>query len=308
MSSVKGGLVILKEMVNTLPPSEGKIAQYIIDYPQEAILLTALQLGENSKTSSAAVIRLCKSLGFNGFQELKIRVAGDLQDRYLEGYRDIHPNEDYQAIIEKMTSNTIQTLKETTDIMSGTSLEKAVDALIHAKSIVFIGYGASYIAAKDAEQKFLRISKNAQSYSDMHMAAKDAEHKFLSSSKNAQFYSDMHMAATSIANKGSDDVVVGISFSGATSEVAKLLTLAKQRNATTISITKYGNSLVSNISDIQLHTSAAKEATFRSGATSSRIAQLHLIDILFMCLASKEYEQTIKYLDETRDAVAFLKE
>ena len=284
MSSVKGGLVILKEMVNTLPPSEGKIAQYIIDYPQEAILLTALQLGENSKTSSAAVIRLCKSLGFNGFQELKIRVAGDLQDRYLEGYRDIHPNEDYQAIIEKMTSNTIQTLKETTDIMSGTSLEKAVDALIHAKSIVFIGYGASYIAAKDAEQKFLRISKNAQSYSDM------------------------HMAATSIANKGSNDVVVGISFSGATSEVAKLLTLAKQRNATTISITKYGNSLVSNISDIQLHTSAAKEATFRSGATSSRIAQLHLIDILFMCLASKEYEQTIKYLDETRDAVAFLKE
>src|SRR5690625_4408792 len=284
MSSVKGGLVILKEMVNTLPPSEGKIAQYIIDYPQEAILLTALQLGENSKTSSAAVIRLCKSLGFNGFQELKIRVAGDLQDRYLEGYRDIHPNEDYQAIIEKMTSNTIQTLKETTDIMSGTSLEKAVDALIHAKSIVFIGYGASYIAAKDAEQKFLRISKNAQSYSDM------------------------HMAATSIANKGADDVVVGISFSGATSEVAKLLTLAKQRNAMTISITKYGSSLVSNVSDIQLHTSAAKEATFRSAATSTRIAQLHVIDILIMCLASKEYEETIKYLDETRDAEAFLKD
>jgi|SRR5690625_523983 len=284
MSNVKGGLVILKEMVNTLPPSEGKIAQYIIDHPQESILLTTLMLGKKSKTSSAAVIRLCKSLGFNGFQELKIRVAGDLQDRYLVGYRDINPNEDYQDIIEKMTSNTIQTLKETTDIMSKTSLTKAVDALIHAKSIVFIGYGASYIAAKDAEQKFLRISKNAQSYSDM------------------------HMAATSIANKGADDVVVGISFSGATSEVAKLLTLAKQRNAMTISITKYGSSLVSNVSDIQLHTSAAKEATFRSGATSSRIAQLHVIDILFMCLASKEYEETIKYLDETRDAVAFLKD
>lgn len=284
MSSVKGGLVILKEMVHTLPPSEGKIAQYIIDHPQESILLTALMLGEKSKTSSAAVIRLCKSLGFDGFQELKIRVAGDLQDSYIEGYRDINPNEEYQDIIEKVTSNTIQTLKETTDIMSKTSLAKAVDALIHAKSIVFVGYGASYIAAKDAEQKFLRISKNAQSFSDV------------------------HMAATSIANKGSKDVVVGISFSGATSEVAKLLKLANQRDATTISITKYGNSLVSNLADIQLHTSAAKEATFRSGATSSRIAQLHVIDILFMCLASKEYEETIKYLDETRDAVAFLKE
>src|SRR5690625_5471456 len=138
MSNVKGGLVILKEMVNTLPPSEGKIAQYIIDHPQESILLTTLMLGKKSKTSSAAVIRLCKSLGFNGFQELKIRVAGDLQDRYLVGYRDINPNEDYQDIIEKMTSNTIQTLKETTEDRKRTRLNSSVDALIHAKSIVFI--------------------------------------------------------------------------------------------------------------------------------------------------------------------------
>ena len=284
MSHVKGGLVILKEMVNSLPPSEMKIAQYIIDNPKESILLTALMLGEKSKTSSAAVIRLCKSLGFNGFQELKIRVAGDIQGKPIHGYRDIEPNEEYKDIIEKVTSNTIQTLKETIDIMSEKNLAKAVDTLINAKSIIFIGFGASYIAAKDAEQKFVRIDKNAQSFSDL------------------------HMAATSIANKGPNDVVVGISFSGATHGVAKLLELARQKKTTTISITKYGNSLVSNFSDIQLHTSAAREATFRSGATSSRIAQLHVIDILFMCLASNQYENTVKHLDETREAVSFLKE
>ncbi|MFB4167757.1 MurR/RpiR family transcriptional regulator [Virgibacillus sp. JSM 102003] len=284
MSHVKGGLVILKEMVNSLPPSEKKIAAYILNNPEESILLTALMLGEKSHTSSAAVIRLCKSLGFNGFQELKIRVAGDLQAGSVKGYRDIEQNEDFKDIIDKMTSNTIQTLKETVDIMSEENLKKAVTALSKAKSIVFIGFGASFIAAKDAEQKFIRINKNAQSFSDV------------------------HMAATAIANKGPEDVVVGISFSGSTKEVGKLLDLAQQKSSTTISITKYGNSLVSKFSDIILHTSAAKEATFRSGATSSRIAQLHLIDILLMCLASEDYEETIQHLDETREAVSFLRE
>ncbi|MFD1039738.1 MurR/RpiR family transcriptional regulator [Virgibacillus byunsanensis] len=284
MSHVKGGLVILKEMFNSLPPSEKKIATYILNNPEESILLTALTLAEKSQTSSAAVIRLCKSLGFNGFQELKIRVAGDLQAKVVKGYRDIEPNEEYRNIIDKVTSNTIQTLKETVDIMSEESLKEAVNKLGKAKSIVFIGFGASYIAAKDAEQKFIRIDKNAQSFSDV------------------------HMAATAIANKGPEDVVVGVTFSGNTKEVVNLLELAKQKDSTTISITKYGRSAVTPFSDIQLHTSAAREATFRSGATSSRIAQLHVIDILLMCLASEEYEDTIKHLDETREAVSFLRD
>lgn len=284
MPHTKGGLVILKEMINSLPPSEQKIATYILNIPEESILLTALSLGEKSQTSSAAVIRLCKSLGFSGFQELKIRVAGDLRVETVEEYRDIERNEDYKNIIDKVTSNTIQTLRETVDIMSIKKLEQAVTALTNAKSILFIGFGASYIAARDAEQKFMRINKNVFSFSDV------------------------HIAATAIANKGPGDVVVGISFSGNTQEAVKLLQLAKHKSAKTISITKYGNSQINQISDIQLYTSAAREATFRSGATSSRIAQLHVIDILLMCLASKEYDETIKHLDETREAISFLRD
>ncbi|AXI10061.1 RpiR family transcriptional regulator [Oceanobacillus zhaokaii] len=284
MSHIKGGLVILKEMVNRLPPSEKKIAEYILLNPEESILLTALLLGEKSNTSSAAVIRLCKSLGFSGLQELKIRIAGDLQVESVNEYRDIEPNDGFNNIIQKVTSNTIQTLKETADIMNIKALEKAVSALSTANSIIFFGVGASNIAAKDAEQKFSRINKNAFSFSDV------------------------HMAATSVANKGEGDVVVGISFSGNTEEVAKLIKLAKSKQTTTISITKYGNTAVSNYSDIRLYTSAAKEATIRSGATSSRIAQLHIIDILFMSLASVEYEKTVKHLDETRAAISLIKE
>ena len=283
MSQLKGGLILLKEIVHRLPPSERKIAEYIIENPDTAILLTASQLGQESDTSSTAVMRLCKSLGLSGLQELKIRVAGDIQNDTLSSeFRDIVPNESLASIIDKVTSNTVHSLRETVDILSYDNIQKAVETLKTAKSIIFIGFGASNIAAVDAEQKFIRINKNAT------------------------FYPDVHMAATAIATRGEGDVLVGISFSGQTIEVIKLMELAKRNKMRTISITKYGPSPVMKLADIQLYTSTSKEATFRSGATSSRIAQLHMIDILFMCYASSQYEETINYLDETREAIQFI--
>ncbi|MFD1607483.1 MurR/RpiR family transcriptional regulator [Oceanobacillus luteolus] len=280
--STNGGFVILTEMLPFLPPSEKKIAAYIMEHPQEAISLTATELGKRSSTSGAAVIRLCKSLNLKGFQDLKLRIAGDLQKENISGYRDIEPNEDSQTIIKKMTNNSIATIKETAELLSVEELDKAVEAIRGARRIHFIGVGASSIIALDAQQKFLRINKSAYAFTDM------------------------HLAATQVANADEHDVVVGISFSGETIEVAKILELANKQNAKTISLTKYGNYKVTEQADINLYTSATREPTFRSGATSSRIAQLQVIDILFMCVASLQYEETLKYVDATKDAVDFL--
>jgi len=284
MSFMTGGLVMLSEMHSKLPPSEEKIALYILDNPQEAISLTASELGKRSSTSSAAVIRLCKSLGLKGFQDLKLRIAGDLQKNRAVGFRDIEPNESAVSIIEKMTSNSIQTIRETAELLDHEELERAVKVCQNAETIHFFGVGASSIIAQDAQQKFLRIDKKATAFPDF------------------------HMAATLVANAKKNDVVVGISFSGKTFEVAKILELANKKGAHTISLTKYGSSLVTEQADIKLYTSATREPTFRSGATSSRIAQLHVIDILFMCVASQAYEETVKHLDETREMIDILRD
>ncbi|NME06138.1 MurR/RpiR family transcriptional regulator [Psychrobacillus sp. BL-248-WT-3] len=273
---------MLNEMVNTLPPSEKKIARYILNHPQEAISLTAVELGKRSSTSGAAVIRLCKSLDLKGLQDLKLRIAGDLQKTTEHGFRDIEPNEPIMSIIDKMTNNSIKTIRETAEMLNTEELEKAIDLLRVAKTIHFVGVGASNIIAQDAQQKFLRINKNSYAFPDM------------------------HLAMTLVATAGKGDVVVAISFSGETSEVARVLELAKEKGISIISITKYGNSIVSKIADIKLYTSATRESTFRSGATSSRIGQLQVVDILFMGVASLQYEETVKYLDATRDAVNFL--
>ncbi|MDQ0178340.1 MurR/RpiR family transcriptional regulator [Bacillus chungangensis] len=270
---------MLSQMLPKLPPSERKIASYILEHPQESVRLTASELGKRSSTSSAAVIRLCKSLNLNGFQELKLRIAGDLHKNQATGFRDIEPQETQVSVIEKLTNNSIQTLQETSEILSTIELSKAVEALMKTKNIHFFGVGASSIIAQDAQQKFLRINKTATAFADI------------------------HMAATVVANASEEDVVFGISFSGNTVEVVKILKLAKSKGATTISLTKYGSSLVTEYADIHLFTSATKEAAFRSGATSSRLGQLHVIDILFMCVASQQYDDLITYLDETRVAV-----
>ncbi|MBS4195981.1 MurR/RpiR family transcriptional regulator [Lederbergia citri] len=283
MAIATGGLVMLSEMLEKLPPSEKKIAAYILENPRDALSLTASELGKRSETSGAAVIRLCKSLDLKGFQELKLRIAGDLQKTPQQEIRDIEPNESKYTIIEKMTTNSIQTIKETAELLSVEELTKAIHVLENANSIHFFGVGASYIIAQDAQQKFLRINKHATAFNDI------------------------HMAATVVGNFGKDDVVLGISFSGNTVEVANILELANKVGANTISLTKYGSSIVSEQADIRLYTSATREPTFRSGATSSRIAQLHAIDILFMCVASQQYEETVKHIDETREAIDFIR-
>ena len=283
MTRHAGGMMMLSEMLPHLPPSEKKIALYILSNPHEAIHLTANELGNRSETSGAAVIRLCKSLGLSGLQELKMRIAGDLSKEKIEEFRDIEANESPAVIIDKITTNSIQTIRETAEILSLEELSKAVDAIIKAKAVHFFGIGSSGIVAKDAQQKFSR------------------------SNKFSLAYSDSHLLATIIGNADPTDVFVGISFSGETVEVAELIEIANKKGLTTISITKYGSNLCSNLAKIPLYTTAKKEATYRSGATSSRIAQLHVIDILFMCVVSKTYDETIQFIDESRNAVAELK-
>jgi len=279
MAITSGGLVLLNEMRQNLPLSEQKIADYILLNPEKIVSMSVSELGEVSQTSGSAVTRLCKSLQLKGFQELKLRINGDLGRKIELTNRDIQPNEPVSTTIQKVTEHAVQTLLETAELLDSSQLEAAVEAIVNAKNIHFFGVGASGIPAIDAQQKFLRIHRASTASTDL------------------------HMGATIVANASKDDVVFGISFSGATFEVEKILQLANEKGATTISLTKYGQSPISQISQIQLHTSPTREANFRSGATSSRLAQLHVMDILFMSVASKQFETTITYLDATREAI-----
>nr|WP_285868665.1 MurR/RpiR family transcriptional regulator [Mesobacillus maritimus] len=275
---------MIENMLNQLPASERKIAQFILEYPYEAVNCTVSDLATKTQSSGAAVIRLCKSLGVKGFQDLKVRIIGDLGKPKEQGYRDIERGERPEDIVHKTLNNSIQSLRDSAEIINHEELEKAVQALLNAKNIHFYGIGASHVIAIDAQQKLLRINKRATALADT------------------------HLLATLLANAEKDDVLFAISFSGETQEVINVTALAKEQGVKTISLTKYGQSSLSSLADINLYTSYSAEAPFRSAATSSRLAQLLIIDILFLSMATEQFDETVQYIDKTREAIQFLKD
>ncbi|MGE6631822.1 MurR/RpiR family transcriptional regulator [Bacillus sp. NPDC077027] len=278
-----GGLTLLHAIKPQLPQSEKIIADYMLAHPDKVIKSTVHEISQAAGASSSAVIRLCKSLGLDGFHDLKMRIAGDLMYPEKQGYRDIKQDEPIHSIIQKTAGNSIQAIKDTSSILNVEALEEAIQLLLSAKQIHFIGVGASGIVASDAQQKFLRINQPATAFSDM------------------------HIASTVIANAGKDDVVFGISFSGETEDIIQALQLAKDNHVKTIGLTHPGHTSVSSLCDVQLSTSGSNEAPFRSAATSSRMAQLYIIDVLFLGLAARQYEKTAQYIDKTRNAIRSMK-
>lgn len=276
---ISGGLAMIKNVINDLPESEKKIASFILYNPSAVLTMTAAELGDASSTSSSAVIRLCKSLNLSGFQELKMRILGDLNSFHEASYSDIKKNDTINSIIQSLRNNAIKSIDETLQFLNEETLKSCVDLIDKADTILIYGMGASFLAAKDAQQKFIRVNKSCYAMEDT------------------------HLNATMIANLNKNDLVIGISTSGETKETIKLAELANLRDINTIGITKYGKSTLGKLSKYNLYTPSSIETPFRSAATASRMSQLYIIDILFMCYATSKYDSTINYLKNTVDTI-----
>ncbi|ATF11881.1 MurR/RpiR family transcriptional regulator [Brevibacillus sp. HB1.2] len=277
---LNGGLVSLQAILDQLKPSERKVADYILAHPEDVVKLSVQKLAELSGVSEATIIRLARSLNMKGYQELKLRVAGDLTKQTAMGsYQEIMMEGSVESIMQAVSWNNIQSIQDTLSVLSNEEVKKAVDVLSVARKIDVYGVGASAVIADDIRQKFSRINLWCEAYSDFH----------------AQLTS-----AVTLTEK---DVVIGISYSGQTEDIIQSLTEAKQQGATIITLTKFGPSPVAELANIRLFTSSV-EKSIRSGAMASRIAQLNVIDILFITMISRMQEQVIPLLEKSRLAVS----
>lgn len=157
-------------------------------------------------------------------------------------------------------------------------LERAVAAVAGAGRTDVYGVGASAFVAHDLQQKLHRIGHVSFAWSDS------------------------HLALTSAAVLSKKDVAIAISHTGATKDTIEALRAAGEHGATTIAITNSPRSALATLADIRLHT-AARETTFRSGAMASRLAQLSVIDFLFAGVAQRSYDQSMRALELTAQAV-----
>lgn len=269
----------LRAFLPSVRPSEKKVAQYILSNPESVVELPITQLARLSGVSDATVVKLCQRVGYSGFQELKINLARELSMPSTRVYGKVEPGDTIEEITQKTFSHNERALHDTARALSSAQLEKAISALSAASRMHFYGSGASGIVALDAEQKFLRIGMNCQAFRDP------------------------HLGATAAALLDKDSVAVGISHSGATRDTVDSLTIAYRAGATTVCLTNVMGSPIARVADITLLTAVA-ESDFRGGAMASRMAQLSVIDILFIGVALKRHDHTMQCLAKTLEAVA----
>lgn len=270
------GLFTRIEAIDTkLRDAEKKVVKFIEKNQKEIIHLSITEVAERSNTSESTVVRLCKRLGYKGFQDMKIHFAKEVIAPEKQIHEVIEKDDDVLLIKKKIFQSNIQALYDSLEVCNDEQLEKAVQVISKANLIEFYGTGGSGAVAIDAHHKLLKLGIKSFAYTDTTLQA---------------------MSASVLDDK---DVVIGISHTGSNIDVLHAMKLAKDAGATLICITSSSKSPITQISDVVLQT-ASKETLFRTDAISSRIAQLTIIDILIAALAIDNYETTFSNLQKTR--------
>jgi DNA-binding MurR/RpiR family transcriptional regulator len=277
--------VLVRALLPSLSPAERRVAQAVLDDSAGASSLTISELATRADTSETTVIRFCRALGFSGYPELRLTLAKEAgrAESGAAGRRvvgsDIGPGDELSEVVDKISFADARAVEETAAQLDVSVLETVVDAIVGASRVDVYGVGASAFVAMDFQQKLHRIGRVSFAWSDV------------------------HIALTSAALLNAGDVAVGISHTGMTTDTVDALTVAREHGATTVAITNFPRSPITSVADHVL-TTAARETTFRSGAMSSRIAQLTVVDCVFVGVAQRTYNETRTALEATRDAVA----
>ncbi|MBB6675330.1 MurR/RpiR family transcriptional regulator [Cohnella nanjingensis] len=269
----------IEERLPTLHPKERELAAFLLSRPQDAVQMTISDLAQEAGSSTATVSRFCRAFHFQGFADFKMKLAAELAVHPTSSqYQDIVAGNPLQEIVTAITSNHLRSLTDTTNLLDLQQLRAAISALHAAARIDLYGVATSGMVAEDFFHKLIRIGKAAASFSDH------------------------HLQLTSAASLTERDVAVGISYSGETLEIIDALRCAAERGATTISVTKFGNTTLAAGASIRLFTSSS-EAGMRRGDMASRMAQLHVVDILFTGLVSEHFDEYVPRLERSFQTV-----
>lgn len=274
---MNSALVRLRERSKTFSSTEREAANAILENPRLVVDLSVHELARHTFSSASTIVRMCAHTGYSGYKEFRKAVTYELamkeQTRRTE-QREIRPADSIETIIDSVTEQNIRSLEETRELLDVQEIKKCVELLKRARVIYLFGMGASLCAAKDAYLKFLRLNRLCVINEDWHSQLLQAR------------------------NATREDLALVFSYSGATVEIIECMKALKENGTAIIAITRCVQSPVSELADEKLYT-AANESLFRSGAMSSRISQLNVVDILYTALANESYEQSLNQLSKT---------
>ena len=260
--ATNGMLDRIRASIPALPPAEQRVAKLVLTDPRTFASLPVVELAERSHVSKPTVVRFCRSVGYDGLADFKLKLAGSVNEGVPFVHRAVDVDDKSSDIIVKVVDNTVSALLKYRNDATSTAFDRAIEALTDAgkqgRRIEFYGVGNSGIVALDAQHKFFRLGVNAVAYSDGHVQV---------------------MAATML---GPGDCAVIISNSGRSRDLLDVAEIARKRGAHTIVLTSSGSPLAHATQSANQILLAADhpEDYDRYSPMVSRLLHLVMIDIL----------------------------
>jgi RpiR family carbohydrate utilization transcriptional regulator len=253
----------IKASLSSLAPAEQRVGKLVLADPRAFANLPVSELADRSHVSKPTVVRFCRSMGYDGLSDFKLKLAGSVSEGVPFIHRSVDMDDKVSDVMVKVIDNTVAAFLKYRNDASSFAIEKAAIALTETYNqrgrIEFFGVGNSGIVAQDAQHKFFRLGVTSIAYSDGHMQV---------------------MSASTL---GSGDCVVVISNSGRTRDLMDACDIARKNGATTIVITASGSPLASAG---HIHLSADHpEGYDRYSPMVSRLLHLLIIDILATTVA-----------------------
>ena len=267
----------IQTQLDSLSKSERKVALVVLAHPEATVAENITALAKNAQVSEPTVVRFCRSLGYDGWHEFKLKLAQGLA-LAMPGATESPAQDDLAAdLVNKICSRSINTLLDLRNHLKPDTIQRALDILVQSNKIEFYGQGSSGIVAADAQHKFFRSGVPTVAYADPHI----------------------HSIAATLLKEG--DTVVAISQRGNSTSLLRSVELARKGGASIIALAPSGTPLaalatvlipIDIIFNIDPYT-----------PTSARLAHLVVIDILAVGLALKRGPEFRKKMQGAQKAL-----
>ena len=268
----------IKNKSTGLSDTDYRIAEVIMSRPREIVEMGIGKLSGLAKVSDPSVIRFCRSLGFDGYREFKIRLAQELAVGTYYVHREVSIDDDAATYVKKVGLTSVEMLSNVVKILDDKQIESVVSMLTNASRVEFWGFGASAAVALDAYHKFFRLGIHCTSNSDSHMQCMSA------------------------STMGQDAVVVAISHTGRNRELIENTRLAIESGGTVVAITSSDSPLAHECSlalcvDLDEDTDVFPPMV-------SRLAHLLVLDILVVGVSLRMGQRVTERLKRMKKALS----
>lgn len=242
----------------SLAPAEQRVGELVLHDPKAFAHLPVRELAERAHVSKPTVVRFCRSMGYDGLADFKLKLAGHANEGVPFIHRSVDPDDKTADVLVKVIDNSVAAFLQYRNAASPAQLERASHAILQTwkqgQRLEFYGAGNSGIVAQDGQHKFFRLGITSLSSSDGHIQV---------------------LSATMLR---SGDCAVIVSNSGRTRDLLDAAEIAKANGATVIAITA-SHSPLASLSDIHLAADHPEGYDVYSPMVS-RLLHLLIIDVL----------------------------